>query len=436
MFAVQEDTLFDQNHLAKVAEFAKVMLNYHFPDSGKHAEHVRLYTRLLLVNYNNMYPTRAVGSEAMQMICLAASLHDIGMIGIPDVLLKKKGPLTEEDRQQFRNHAKMGAEIVDRMAEINKLTKQECAILHNVCLYHHERYDGSGYPEGLKGDEIPLEAVAVSLAEVYDALTSENYTAARGHDEAMRTILSGECGAFDPDWLKCMEKCSRDLQLLLECGSNEERRLLLESTFGQSKKGYWVKKRLIDLALCIPAAIVLSPFCLIISAVIWIDDPHGSPIFKQTRIGRHKKEFTMYKFRSMYVNAEERRQELEAMNEKNGPVFKIKGDPRITRVGRFLRKTSIDELPQLINVIKGDMTLVGPRPPLRSEVEQYSRYTEMRLSVTPGLTCIWQVQPKRDDISFEDWMDMDIAYIGTRSVREDMKLLLLTVLSVFRRDGE
>ena len=143
----------------------------------------------------------------------------------------------------------------------------------------------------------------------------------------------------------------------------------------------------------------------------------------------------MYKFRTMYVDAEARRKELEALNERDGPVFKIANDPRVTRFGHFLRKTSLDELPQLFNVLKGDMTLVGPRPPLPREVEQYSRYAEMRLSVTPGLTCIWQVQPKRDDICFDQWLDMDIAYIGTRSIQHDITLLFKTVLAVLRLSG-
>ena len=143
----------------------------------------------------------------------------------------------------------------------------------------------------------------------------------------------------------------------------------------------------------------------------------------------------MYKFRTMYKDAEARRAELEKHNEKDGPVFKIANDPRITRVGRFLRKTSLDELPQLFNVLKGEMTLVGPRPPLPSEVAHYTSYEEMRLSVTPGLTCVWQVQPKRDEIRFADWVDMDLKYIGTRSIWLDLWLVFRTVLVVIRSSG-
>ena len=180
---------------------------------------------------------------------------------------------------------------------------------------------------------------------------------------------------------------------------------------------------------------MLSPVFLAIAAWIKLDDPHSPVIFKQERLGRHKKPFVMYKFRTMVPNAEQLLKELQKENEKDGPVFKIKKDPRITRPGAFLRKTSLDELPQLVNVLKGDMTVVGPRPPLPSEVEKYSRYHEMRLSVTPGLTCYWQTHDSRDDVSFEEWMDMDIAYIGTRSVWTDIKIILRTVMIVLKGAG-
>ena len=203
----------------------------------------------------------------------------------------------------------------------------------------------------------------------------------------------------------------------------------------KGRSSFWIAKRGFDIIFATLALVVLSPIMLICLAAIWIEDPKGSPIFCQTRVGRHRKEFKMYKFRTMHVDAEARKAELQKLNEKDGPVFKMANDPRVTRVGRFLRKTSLDELPQLFNVLRGDMTLVGPRPALPSEVEQYSRYAEMRLSITPGLTCIWQAQPKRDEIGFDEWMDMDIAYIGTRSFRNDMKLLLKTAVSMLRRSG-
>lgn len=195
-------------------------------------------------------------------------------------------------------------------------------------------------------------------------------------------------------------------------------------------------KRCVDFLAALFAVIVLSPILIIVALAIFIDDPKGSPIFKQIRVGRNGKEFKMYKFRSMVVDAEEILKTLQDKNEKDGPVFKMKNDPRITRVGHFIRKTSIDELPQLFNIIKGDMAIVGPRPALAKEVAVYTEEHKQRLLVRPGLTCIWQTQPHRDAISFDDWMKMDIDYIGRRSLLLDFKLILKTVLVVITGQGE
>lgn len=195
-------------------------------------------------------------------------------------------------------------------------------------------------------------------------------------------------------------------------------------------------KRCFDFIAALCAVIILSPLLIIVALLIFIDDPKGSPIFKQIRVGRNGKEFRMYKFRSMVVNAEEILKTLQDKNEKDGPVFKMKNDPRITRVGRFIRKTSIDELPQLFNIIKGDMSIVGPRPALKKEVAVYTEVQKQRLLVRPGLTCIWQVQPHRDAISFDDWVKMDIDYINRRSLLLDLKLIFRTVLVVITGQGE
>lgn len=203
----------------------------------------------------------------------------------------------------------------------------------------------------------------------------------------------------------------------------------------EKKKVYSFFKRVQDILLSGLALILLSPFLLLLGLIIFIDDPHGSPIFVQNRCGKDGKIFKFYKFRSMCVNAEAKLDTLMAQNEKDGPVFKIKNDPRITRVGRVIRKTSIDELPQLINILKGDMSIVGPRPPLVKEVQMYNEYHRQRLMVTPGLTCYWQVQPNRDDISFAEWMDLDIQYIKDRSFLLDWKLIFQTFLAVFRGSG-
>ena len=164
--------------------------------------------------------------------------------------------------------------------------------------------------------------------------------------------------------------------------TNERLRQLLE----RSRTKYWKQKRVFDVIVSATALILLLPVFVAVSIAICLDDPHGSPIYKQTRIGRHGKPFLLYKFRTMVVNAEALRGELLQRNEMDGPVFKIKKDPRITRVGRILRQASLDELPQLFNVLKGDMSMVGPRPPLPHEVECYTDYQRHRLIVTPGLT--------------------------------------------------
>lgn len=424
-----------KRRFARVVDFAQVMLNYHFTDSQRHFNHVKHITKLLTLKYCELYGNQEHLEEDLPLICVGASLHDIGQISIPDTLLMHKGPLTQAERDRYQDHTQIGASIIDRMAGIYRLTSHERDILYNICLYHHERYDGNGYPEGIKGDDIPVYAQIVSIAEVYDSLTAQNYSAPRTHEEAMRLINEGECGVFNPRILECMRVASADIQALLECATNDERVALLQSTYGRNRRGYWIRKRIFDVGVSSLALVLLSPALLVISAGIWLDDPHASPIFKQVRVGRHKKLFTMYKFRTMYADAEARRAELEALNEKDGPVFKITNDPRVTRFGRFLRRTSLDELPQLVNILLGDMTLVGPRPPLPREVEQYSRYDEMRLSVTPGLTCIWQMQPHRDKIRFEQWVDMDIAYIGTRSLWQDIKILFKTLRVVLDRSG-
>ncbi|MCD8049659.1 MAG: sugar transferase [Clostridia bacterium] len=195
----------------------------------------------------------------------------------------------------------------------------------------------------------------------------------------------------------------------------------------KNRRLYWIGKRTFDICASFVALIVLSPLFLVVALLIYIDDPHGSPFFSQERVGRKGKVFRCWKFRSMVMNAEDMLDDLQDRNEKSGPVFKIHDDPRITRVGKFIRRTSIDELPQLWNILKGDMSIVGPRPPLPKEVAQYDDYQKLRLLVTPGLTCYWQVKNNRDEISFDEWVDLDIKYISERSFWVDIKLIFQTV---------
>lgn len=216
----------------------------------------------------------------------------------------------------------------------------------------------------------------------------------------------------------------------------QEKKLLDRKKLLKDKRVYWFFRRAQDIFFSLLALIVLFPFLALLALIIFIDDPHGSPFFVQERIGRNGKPFQFIKFRSMIVNAEAKLDELLDQNEMDGPVFKIKDDPRITRIGKFIRKTSIDELPQLLNILKGDMSIVGPRPALQREVEQYNEYQRQRLYVTPGLTCFWQVQPRRNDLSFDEWMELDIKYVRERSFLVDWKIIFLTVGAVLRASGE
>jgi exopolysaccharide biosynthesis polyprenyl glycosylphosphotransferase len=192
-------------------------------------------------------------------------------------------------------------------------------------------------------------------------------------------------------------------------------------------------KDLSDFLISLFALILLSPLLIIIGSLIKLD---GGPVFfKQKRMGLHGRFFDCLKFRTMVTNAEDLKEKLMDLNEQEGPVFKIKNDPRITRVGRFLRKTSLDELPQFINVLRGDMAIVGPRPPIPSEVQQYERWQSRRLSMKPGITCIWQVSG-RNNIPFQEWMKMDMQYIDNWSLKLDFTILLKTVKVVLTGDGQ
>ena len=180
--------------------------------------------------------------------------------------------------------------------------------------------------------------------------------------------------------------------------------------------------------------VFLSPVLLAIAILIKLTSS-GPIVFKQARVGLRGRQFDLYKFRTMIVNAEKLKKDLEADNEADGPVFKIKDDPRVTRIGKFLRRSGLDELPQLFNIMKGEMSLIGPRPPLPSEIILYKRWQLRRLSVKPGLSCFWQIKPDRNTIKFDKWMELDLAYIDNWSLRLDFIILLKTIKTVFLRSG-
>ncbi|PRR85664.1 putative undecaprenyl-phosphate N-acetylgalactosaminyl 1-phosphate transferase [Clostridium luticellarii] len=197
--------------------------------------------------------------------------------------------------------------------------------------------------------------------------------------------------------------------------------------------GYYFLKRAVDILFSAIGIIVLSPVMLVVAVAIKLDS-RGPAIFSQIRVGLNGKPFKMYKFRSMVDDAEDLLDKLRDRNEMTGPMFKIKEDPRVTRIGRFIRKTSIDELPQLFNVIKGEMSLVGPRPNLPREVVKFTRHQRIKLLVKPGLTCYWQVMG-RSNIDFDGWMKLDLKYIEDRSTIVDLKLIFQTFKVFFGDDG-
>lgn len=192
-------------------------------------------------------------------------------------------------------------------------------------------------------------------------------------------------------------------------------------------------KRLVDIAMASLGIIGTLPIWLVLVIAIRLDSP-GPAIFVQQRVGLNGRRFRFFKFRSMYLDAEERLAELQASNEADGPVFKLRNDPRVTKVGAFLRRTSLDELPQLINVLKGDMSMVGPRPPLPNEVDQYRPSDAIRLTVKPGLTCLWQISG-RSNVGFDEWMEYDRQYIRNMSLWQDVNILVRTVHAVLSMRG-
>ena len=217
-----------------------------------------------------------------------------------------------------------------------------------------------------------------------------------------------------------MERLQLDKENSLEIQViNKENRLMYDAS-----------KRLMDILLSFLGLIIVSPIMLIVAILIKLESS-GPVIFSQKRVGLNGKEFNMLKFRSMVQNAEELKERLRKQNEMSGPMFKIKEDPRVTKVGRFIRKTSIDELPQLINILKGEMSLVGPRPSLPKEVAKFEPWMLERLKVKPGLTCYWQVSG-RNNIDFEDWMKLDIKYVKDRNLVLDIKLIFNILCVVWR----
>lgn len=201
------------------------------------------------------------------------------------------------------------------------------------------------------------------------------------------------------------------------------------------KPVYLAVKRCFDIVFSLLCIIVFTIPILFVMLLIVIDSPGASPIYTQYRVGKNGRVFKFYKLRSMVPEADQMLDSLLDQNEMEGPAFKISNDPRITRVGRVIRKTCIDELPQLWNILKGDMSFVGPRPPLPREVEQYNDFQRNRLSVVPGLTCYWQIQPNRNSLTFDKWLELDLKYIEERNVKTDLMIIFKTVGAILKMEG-
>ena len=196
---------------------------------------------------------------------------------------------------------------------------------------------------------------------------------------------------------------------------------------------YHSVKRVFDFLAATCGIIILSPLMLIIAILIKSED-HGPIFYKQVRVGKNGKTFKMYKFRSMFVNADKMLDKLKEQNDVDGPMFKMKDDPRVTKIGHFIRKHSLDELPQFFNVLKGDMSLVGPRPPLPSEVVEYSEYDKQRLLVIPGCTGLWQAT-ERNEVGFNEMVQLDIEYIKKAGFLFDLWIIWKTIIIVFKPNG-
>ncbi len=283
------------------------------------------------------------------------------------------------------------------------------------------------------GDRVPVVPESASLKEILDNEVVDEviYSKSDINDQEIKEMIKAcnEVGVI----FRMQSDLSPLKTLKIQLDTlNEETQLSL--TDSPANNFSLFIKYLSDLYFSFFMLLVLMPLFLIIAIVIKIDS-RGPIFFTQERVGLRGRRFKIFKFRTMIADAEKVLEKLKAQNEADGPAFKMKNDPRITGVGRFLRKTGLDELPQLYNVFKGEMSLIGPRPPLPKEVEQYERWQLRRLSVKPGISCTWQIVPNRNDVKFENWMKMDLQYIDNWSFQKDLTLLIKTIKTFFTASG-
>lgn len=258
----------------------------------------------------------------------------------------------------------------------------------------------------------PAEPRTESAASVRKAAATQDNKASAAEDGSIVVTTPHPGPPYDPNRFRCG---------------------YVHAGFTCKEVPYLRVKRAFDIMLAAAGLVVFAPIMAVAALLIKLTSP-GAVVFRQVRVGRGGRYFTCYKFRSMCVDAESQKRALQHLNEMDGPVFKIKRDPRITPVGAFIRKFSIDEMPQLLNVLAGDMSIVGPRPPVPAEVEKYSARERGRLAVQPGLTCLWQVNG-RSNIAFDRWIELDLQYIETMSFTNDVLIVLKTIPAVLTGSG-
>jgi exopolysaccharide biosynthesis polyprenyl glycosylphosphotransferase len=303
---------------------------------------------------------------------------------------------------------------------LGRITGEDLVRMRHVCAYLS--WPGDPVPEPLRGSYL---GDASELSRVlHDQAVDEVYLCGlpQSHGQMLQAAVS-LCETYGVPF--ALPAYSVRLRRAHPVANKAVADGFLHYLTQSSRREYRAMKRLLDIAGSAAALWFLFPVLLLVAALVRLTSS-GPVFFRQVRVGLHGKKFNMLKFRSMVANAEELRTRLQELNEQSGPVFKMRDDPRVTPLGRFMRKYSIDELPQLVNVLRGDMTLVGPRPPVPQEVAQYEPWQRRRLSVPPGLTCLWQVSG-RNEIGFQDWMYLDLQYIDHLNLGQDLNLLLKTV---------
>jgi exopolysaccharide biosynthesis polyprenyl glycosylphosphotransferase len=335
-----------------------------------------------------------------------------------------------------------------RIYRINGYNLRNIVIIGDSCSYqiidklHNQKDWGfnisaiitrSSFIKNKYGSEIPIIAGPENLAYILESQVVDEvfYCKKQLEKSEVRRIsrLANEIGVVFRVQSNVSTLAPEEVQLKT---LNEAGKLTLVDI--PSRKLAHDVKSVSDIVFSSTAIFLLSPILLLIAMMVKLSSD-GPVFFVQERVGLRGRKFNLYKFRTMVTNAEKMLEQLREKNEMDGPTFKLTNDPRITPIGKFLRKTGLDELPQLFNVVKGEMSLIGPRPPLESEVKQYERWQLRRLSVKPGITCTWQIMPHRNDIKFEKWMRMDLNYIDNWSLLKDFKLIFKTISTMIFATG-